>query len=184
MRQIIKHEKTNLTKAISMKYLFLSSLLFWLAIFVSCKSEYTLVTIQGNKMSISLNTRTGQWESIFERDKVYQEFTSISSDTVILSNPASYFQQPLLLNKVNKNNKRVGIWITSNDRMFEISNYTRGFQHGKCITYLGDNESIESNYKRGKLNGWYVRKLGKYTFLRRYYKNGIIKKAQIVNPKW
>lgn len=155
-----------------------------LFMFASCKSEYHLLTHQGNKMDITLNGFSGQWNSQFDRDKVFQEIISYSKDTILLLKPDLFFQTPISINKINKIGQKSGLWITGNYKYFEINNYKNGLLHGKSISYLNTNETIECEYKNGKLDGIYERKLGESAYQRKIYKKGKVTKFVIISPSW
>jgi hypothetical protein len=150
----------------------------------SCKSEYHLVTQQGNKMDFFLNNRTGRWEGKFERDKVFNDVTSISKDTTLIIKPDLFFQKAESINKTNKKGERIGLWVTGNAKYFEVNNYCKGKLHGKSVTYLGSNESIVCGYKKGDLHGVFERRLGEHPFIRKHYKRGKLTKSIIISPKW
>ncbi len=159
--------------------------LTWLLIFLaSCKSNYELRTLSENKVSIGLKPFNGDWNINFDKDKVFKEFLSLAKDTIQIINPQLYFKEPKPINKLNKSGQKTGIWITGNNKMFEICNYRKGNKHGKSIIYLAQNETIESTFKMGKLNGWHERKLADKTFYRKFYKNDIVRKVQILSPNW
>jgi hypothetical protein len=152
--------------------------------FFSCKSEYHLVTQRGNKIDFLLRNQTGQWEGKFDREKIFNDITTISKDTTLNINPDLYFQKPVDINKTNKKGERTGLWITGNVKYFEVNNYRKGKLHGKSVSYLGNNESIVCGYKKGDLNGVFERRLGEHPFIRKQYKRGKLTKSIIISPKW
>jgi hypothetical protein len=160
---------------------FAFSLIYLLA---SCNSEIHLLTHQDNKMEFTLNKITGVWASQFDRETIFQELISYSKDTTLLTKPDLFFKHPISVNRTNRKGKKNGLWITGSCNYFEINNYKNDSLHGKSISYLHGNESIECKYKNGKLNGKYEKKLGEYTVKRIHYKNGKVTKLEILNPKW
>jgi hypothetical protein len=155
-------------------------------LFPSCKSTYTysLVTLKGKEVNVALNKRIGRWVAKFDRDVIYNELVSYPKDTNLVVEPEFFFQKPANINSLNGKGQKTGLWITANNKGFKIENYRKGLLHGQSITYLNNNETIECQFKKGEFHGLYERKLGNHAFVRKYYKNGKLKKLAIISPSW
>jgi hypothetical protein len=146
----------------------------------ACTKKIDLTTVGGQKIAIKTQQCSGEWDASFDRNLLFAELTADAGD----SNLMRSFQNPRQINKLDKHGRRHGIWITGEQRYFDICFYKRNQKHGKEIAYQSGNESIEWHYRKGKLHGWFSRKLDKYPFFMQYYRKGKLKKSMTISPNW
>ena len=135
-------------------------------------------------MDIYVNTCSGSWNAQMDRTIIFNEFTGHANDSLVVTDSKLFIQNSYEINKINKKEARVGIWISATQKSFEINHFKKGQLHGKRVVYLPNNETIHCEYKKGLLHGVYERKLGENAFEQKIYKKGKVVEVKIISPGW
>ena len=82
---------------------------------------------------------------------------------------------------VDKNKKKINVWIERDTSEYEILKYKKGALNGECI-YLNQDGIIVGNFKKGKKDGEWKYYIGQHLYRIDKYKKDSLIYSRIFNP--